>query len=310
MFSGVTSASGPIATEALTAPTGLTATGTPTIALSWAASTSPKFTGTRVFRATTSGGPYAQVAQLASVATTTYSDTPGSGTFYYVVEAYYSGGGANWTSPMSNQASAQVPYPAHVADGQGTQTTAPFSTAAAAEVVAFVGSDGPSPSPAQTVTVSGAGLAWSLVVRTNTQLGTAEVWAAHAATALTNVTVTSTQSSGNYYQSLTVVAFQGLVGTGATGTANAGSGAQSVSLTTTHPESVVYGVGDDWDAASNRTLGPGQTMVHQYEPPVGDTYWAQYRTAAVPVSGTNVTLNDTAPTTDRWNYSAVEIRAS
>jgi hypothetical protein len=48
-------------------------------------------------------------------------------------------------------------------------------------------------------------------------------------------------------------------------------------------------------------------MVHQYLATVGDTYWVQRTTAATPVAGTAVTINDTAPTGDRWNLTIVEV---
>jgi hypothetical protein len=48
--------------------------------------------------------------------------------------------------------------------------------------------------------------------------------------------------------------------------------------------------------------------VNQALPAVGDTYWVQRRSATTPAAGTVVTINDTAPTTDRWNLSLVEIR--
>ena len=56
-----------------------------------------------------------------------------------------------------------------------------------------------------------------------------------------------------------------------------------------------------------RTLGTGQTLVHQYLTSVGDTSWVQRRTSPTPLSGTTVTINDTAPTTDRFNLSICEI---
>ena len=59
-------------------------------------------------------------------------------------------------------------------------------------LVAFVGSDGPSGAGRQTVTVSGGGLTWTLVKRSNGQSGDAEIWPRSAAGTLTNVTVTST----------------------------------------------------------------------------------------------------------------------
>lgn len=54
-------------------------------------------------------------------------------------------------------------------------------------------------------------------------------------------------------------------------------------------------------------VGPNQSILHQYLAATGDTYWMQWRSAAVPISGATVTINDTAPTTDRYNLSIVEV---
>ena len=48
-------------------------------------------------------------------------------------------------------------------------------------------------------------------------------------------------------------------------------------------------------------------MVHPYLAPVGDTYWVQRVNASTSASGASVTVNDTAPTGDRYNMSTVEI---
>src|SRR6185503_12603432 len=40
---------------------------------------------------------------------------------------------------------------------------------------------------------------------------------------------------------------------------------------------------------------------------VGDTFWVQRQTSTTPLSGTQVALNDTAPTSDRWNFASVEV---
>lgn len=85
----------------LAAPTSLTVSGS--VNLSWTATPSSYASGTRVFRSTTSGGPYTQIAQIAGLATTTYTDAPGTGVFFYVVVAYYNANGANWTSVNSNE---------------------------------------------------------------------------------------------------------------------------------------------------------------------------------------------------------------
>jgi hypothetical protein len=105
---------------------------------------------------------------------------------------------------------------------------------------------------------------------------------------------------------MTILGFPaGSIGT--TGTGNADPGAPTASLTTTANGSLVVGVGDDWDNAMARTVDSGQTLVHQYLAPVQDTYWVQMLNSPVPLSGTTVSIDDTAPTTDRFNMSIVEI---
>jgi hypothetical protein len=126
---------------------------------------------------------------------------------------------------------------------------------------------------------------------------------------LTNVTVTATQSSGSWQSSMSVVGLLNAdTSPGATVAAAAATGAPSAAITTTRAGSWVWGVGTDWAAARARTIGAGQTLVDQYLPPAGDTYWLQRLTAQTPVSGTNVTVNDTAPTSDRWDLALIEIR--
>jgi len=216
--------------------------------------------------------------------------------------------------PASAQAATSAPVmDANVTvNGHGVVTTPSFSTAEAGEqLLAFVGSDGPSGAGRQSAAVSGAGLVWTLVKRTSSRSGDAEIWSATAAGALTKATVTSTPAASGYDQSLTVVSFEHSIGIGASVTGGAASGAPSVSLSTTGEASLVYADGNDWDRAAARTLGPNQTMLHQYlDTATGDTFWSQYTSAATGAAGSVVTLNDTAPTSDQWNMAAVEILGS
>jgi beta-lactam-binding protein with PASTA domain len=193
-------------------------------------------------------------------------------------------------------------------DGAGTRTTSRFSTTSANEqLVAFVSADGPS-SGTQIATVSGAGLTWTLVRRANTQRGTSEIWTARAPSVLSNVTVTSTLSSSSFRQSLTVVTFKGASRVGTSVAAGGASGAPSLSFTSSTAHSLVYAVGNDWDRSTSRTLGTGQTMIHEVvDTNVGDTFWAQARSTEVASAGVLVQMNCTAPTGDRWNLAAVEI---
>jgi hypothetical protein len=94
---------------------------------------------------------------------------------------------------------------------------------------------------------------------------------------------------------------------GATAAASAVSGAPTAPVTTTRNNSWVFAVGNDYDNATARTLGSGQTLIHQYLSPTSDTYWMQRQTAPTPVSGTRVTMNDTAPTADRYNLVVAKV---
>ncbi len=194
--------------------------------------------------------------------------------------------------------------------GNGKVITPAFHTAMAGEVlVAFVAADGPQASGAQKVAVTGAGLTWTLVKRQNSQPGDSEVWEAPAPSVLSNATVTSTESKGGYAQDLTVIAMEGGVsGTGATAGASGVSGAPSVNLTTKGSTSLVFGVGNDWDNAIPRTLPGGWTMLDQWtNTSAGDDYWSQYTNVPTAAAGSTVTVDDTAPASDRWNLAAVEL---
>jgi len=195
-----------------------------------------------------------------------------------------------------------------------TVITSAFSTSSGSQLLlAFIAADDEAPGN-QATSVSGAGLTWELVVRTNVQRGMAEIWRAFAPTPLTNVAVTATLAQPTT-SSITVVTFSGvdtsgINGSGAIGatrSANASTGAPTATLTTTRANSWVLGVGNDWDGATPRTVGSDQTKVHEFLPWVGATFWMQRKTTATPAAGTSVTINDTAPTTHRYNLSIVEV---
>jgi len=197
-------------------------------------------------------------------------------------------------------------------NGHSTTTTQPFITNEGEEqLFAFVASDGPGGAGKQSVTVSSPGLTWKLVARANSRSGDSEIWTARALTPLINETVTSTPAVSGYDESLTVISMEMSSGPGASVVGGAATGAPSVSLKTTEKGSVVFGVGNDYDNAIGRTLGPNQVMLSQYlDTKTGDTYWTQYTGHVQGEAGSTVTLNDIAPTTDQWNMAAVEILVS
>ena len=195
------------------------------------------------------------------------------------------------------------------ADAFGSMvTTPPFSTSVAGEtLIAFATAAQPTRTGVQTALVTGGGLSWTLVTRANTQAGTAEIWQATASGLLSDITVSATVEIGGDPLTLTVVTFAGAAGVGASAAANDVTGAPLVSLTTTTAGSFVYGAGNDWDQGVARTPAPDQEIVHEYVTNTADTYWVQRYVGPVAAAGTVVQLNDTDPTTDRWNFAAVEI---
>jgi hypothetical protein len=93
-----------MSTETLDPPTSLNATATPglVVDLTWTATVDLRATGYHVLRGTADGGPYTQIATIASRTTTSYQDLPlVPGTYYYVVRTSF----ASWTSVNSNQRS-------------------------------------------------------------------------------------------------------------------------------------------------------------------------------------------------------------
>ena len=87
-------------------------------------------------------------------------------------------------------------------------------------------------------------------------------------------------------------------------------GAPTLTVRTTAPGSLVFATGHDWDSATARTLGAGQSLVHEFSDTATlDDSWVQRTTNPVPAATTTVTVNDTAPTTNRWDLTAVEITA-
>ncbi len=158
-------------TDTLAAPTSLTATVTNNdVVLNWTATATAYATGTQVLRSTTSGSGYSQIAQITPRTTVTYTDSPGAGTYYYVVRAYYQ----SWQSATGNEASSAVlgitfRTAASASAGSGTLSLAvnvPSGTVASDVMVASIAVR---PNTA-TITAPGG---WTLQKRTDNASATA-----------------------------------------------------------------------------------------------------------------------------------------
>lgn len=259
----------------------------------------------------------------------TYTATPSkSGLLFTPSSTQFTVNGANVTglnftaqSSTTQATSTGITIDASASRDQNTASysvsTPGFTTKSSNELLlAFIAADSNSLPNVAVQGVSGAGLTWTLVQRTNTERGTSEIWRAFAPTVLSNVSV-SARLSQQVVSSIEVMTFSGVntSGTngsgaiGAIGSGYASSGAPSATLLTTKNNSLVIGVGNDYDNAIARTPASGQSLVHQTFSSTGDTYWVQMLNAPVALSGTKVTMLDLAPTSDQYNYSICEILA-
>ena len=110
--------------------------------------------------------------------------------------------------------------------------------------------------------------------------------------------------------SFTGVDLSGLNGSGAIGAVGSGSaatGGPTATLTATRSGSVVVGVGNDPDNAVGRIPGANQVLLHQHLTLTGSTFWVQAFAVTTSAAGQRITINDTAPTGDRYNLSVVEL---
>lgn len=171
-------------------------------------------------------------------------------------------------------------------------------------LLAFVTSGGP-PDVPQAASVSGAGLTWSLLERSNARQGTAEVWAAYAEFPLTLVSLESTQDVPGYLQQLTVVTLDGAT-VGTTTAASGPSGSAGAGLTSTDDGSWFFAAG-----ASISSLGypQWQHWVTQLATPAGP------RGTSVAMDSLQTAINSTwddylgaSTSVAPWNMVALEVR--
>jgi hypothetical protein len=194
---------------------------------------------------------------------------------------------------------------------RGTLAAPALTTAEAGEqLLAFVALDGPTGPGGQRSAVTGGGLTWTLVKRSDSQSGASEIWSARAPSVLTNAVITATPQRAGFDGMLHVMAFKGAAGPGVAGAAGAPSGAPDIYLPGVGPGSWVFAVGNDWDGATARVPVAGQVLQHQWiDTAVGDTFWVQSTEAPATALGL-VTIHDNAPTNHQWNYAAVELVAA
>ena len=197
-----------------------------------------------------------------------------------------------------------------VAHGRDALITPGLSTSArGAVVLALVSYDGPSAPGEQSARVTGGGLTWRLVKRSDSQAGVSEIWAARATRRLHAARVTAAPRATGYDGMLSVFAFRNARGVGVASAAGQPSGAPSFYVPAVREGSWVFAAGNDWDGAVARHPIPSQTVRRQWiDTAAGDTFWVQ--SLKRPTTNQRlVTIRDTAPVADRWNYVGAEVTA-
>ena len=197
-----------------------------------------------------------------------------------------------------------------VARGADRLATPRFSTRYRREVVlALVSYDGPDGADQQGAAVTGAGLAWQLVKRASSQSGSSEVWAARTSTRIRARRVFASPRAGGFDGMLSVLSFRNGDRAGVAAAAGAPGGAPDFYVPAVQEGSMVVAAGNDWDAAVPRVPVSGQVLRRQWvDRAAGDTFWVQ--SLARPTTARRlITIRDTAPTADQWNYVGVEVVA-
>ena len=104
-FTAAPATTGTLATGSIAPPTGLSASvAGPTVTLAWTPSVSTVVTGYDVLRSATSGSGYSVVSSVTPRTATSTTNSPGNGTFYYVLRSTFQ----SWTSGVSNEATAST----------------------------------------------------------------------------------------------------------------------------------------------------------------------------------------------------------
>ena len=126
------------ATDTLAPPTALSAVGGTTAVLSWTATVQTYATGYHVYRAAALAGPYALLATVTPRTTTTYTDAPAVGTYYYTVRAYYQ----SWESVDAGPVSAVVVAAGPISTGYLPCSSNAADTSGAGDNNGYEGSSG------------------------------------------------------------------------------------------------------------------------------------------------------------------------
>jgi hypothetical protein len=203
-------------------------------------------------------------------------------------------------------------------------TSPAFTPPSGSVIYAVFVSNGPNSGAAQAltgVTNTGTPLTWHLLKRSNAQSATlggdVEVWWAFNATSQSNVRVSGhlaiPAGSGNPDGYLQTPVFDHAAADQSNAAAVAKSSSRpakpSATLTTSAPNSWVWGAVSNWTNSIVGTAGSGQSLVAQsHNPDTGKSWWSQRRNAVTPKRQTAVNIDVGEPNV-AYNMVAFEVLA-
>jgi len=114
-----------IASDTLAPPSGVAATGGAAIGLSWTPTVDTYASGYQLLRSATSGSGHALVATITPATSSSTTDSPGTGTWFYLMRSVYQ----SWLSIPTTEVSATVSAPITTALAACTTTAADTSGA-------------------------------------------------------------------------------------------------------------------------------------------------------------------------------------
>ena len=260
-----------------------------------------------------------------SGATLTYTPDPsfsfGSDSF-----TYQASDGVHTSTPALVKISVESPYDgvepvldasvsadqSHPSSG-GVVSPAISTTGADRLILAFVSADGPESSSAgaaqRVSAVTGGNLSWTLVSRSNSTGGTAEIWQAHATSLITGATVTAKFAKTGFEGSITVAAFAntpGAVTVSAATAGKTGAAAATLSSGSSDTPNQFWAVGHVQSRDTDPVPLLDQELTHTFsDHHAGNTFWTERRSLGF--GDGDLTIGLAAPTTGKWQLVAVAI---
>jgi hypothetical protein len=175
-------------------------------------------------------------------------------------------------------------------------------------VIASVSADGPANGLQRVTSMSGGGLVWTPVVRSDIGSGDAETWEAYTPDALAGIQVAAKLGAPAPGATITVATFSGASPhTSATAAEGTETGDPINRLVRARDGGLSWSVGHLWDSATTPIAAPGDSIrTSSVNSATKDVSWTETSGQDIPAGNASV-VTATATPNSRWNLATVEI---